>query len=70
MGDPYSRIDLTNVKYKSLDDLRSLDSDEWRLINSKMFNDFFTTHSIWLRRFKLLIKVILKSVIEEIIDLS
>jgi hypothetical protein len=41
IGALYSRIDLTNAQYRSLNDLRSLNLDEWRLINPKNFNDFF-----------------------------
>jgi len=36
VGAPYSRIDLTNAQYRSLNDLSSLNSEEWRLINPKI----------------------------------
>lgn len=55
--DRHSRINLFNSQYRSLDYLKTFNSDEWCIIKPNMFDDCFITHPKLSREFKLLVKV-------------
>lgn len=65
-SEPCSKLGLTNAVYGSFKDLGSLHSEECHLMNPNIFEQNFMTYSIICSlKFKFLVKVILRSLIDD-----